>query len=169
MDLKGITMNNTDNKGSDLLKIEIVQSEQYSGSDWCAEAFNPDEMFQVGPSDFFTNVFEGNVSKLKRQINKSGVIEYKTKHRDTGLTIAAMQGHNDVVKMLIEAGSDLNATNKNGDTALTIAAHNGNAAIIKMLVQAGADTSIRNRQKKRAADIVGQRIKEFSKAREILK
>lgn len=152
------------NAAHDLLKIEIVQSEQYSGSDWCAEAFNPDIMFQVGPADFFTNVYEGNVAKLKRQIGRANVAEYKTKHRDTGLTIAAMQGHNEIVQMLIEAGSDVNARNKNGDTALTIAALNGNAAIIKMLLKAGADTSIRNKQKMRALDIAAQRLKDFTAA-----
>ncbi|WES30060.1 ankyrin repeat domain-containing protein [Varunaivibrio sulfuroxidans] len=152
------------NPTHDLLKIEVVQSEQYSGSDWCAEAFNPDEMFQVGPADFFTNVYEGNVAKLKRQINKANVADYKTKHRDTGLTIAAMQGHNEIAQMLIEAGADINARNKNGDTALTIAALNGNTAIIKMLLKAGADTSVRNRQKMRAVDIATQRLKEFTAA-----
>ncbi|MFH2000610.1 MAG: CHAT domain-containing protein [Planctomycetota bacterium] len=59
------------------------------------------------------------------------------------LHIAVKEGHLNVVKMLAEAGADLNAKadDKWGDTALHIAANYDRREILKYLIDAGADVN----------------------------
>ena len=54
----------------------------------------------------------------------------------TVLMKAAAGGNKDVVKALIEAGADLNATDSNGDTALDYARKCNNDDVIALLEQA---------------------------------
>lgn len=51
----------------------------------------------------------------------------------------------EIVKMLIDAGADVNHRNKDSNTALIWAAANGNKDIVKMLIDAGADVNIVNK------------------------
>ncbi|MFC1478069.1 ankyrin repeat domain-containing protein [Candidatus Margulisiibacteriota bacterium] len=57
----------------------------------------------------------------------------------TALMVAAKRGRTEVVKLLIEAGADLNLKNVEDRTALMIAAEKGHTEIIKLLIEAGAD------------------------------
>lgn len=51
---------------------------------------------------------------------------------------AALKGHIDIVRTLLEKGVDVNAKRKNGDTALTEAKKNDHKEIVSMLKEAGA-------------------------------
>eukprot|EP00982_Pelagococcus_subviridis_P015521 31407-Pelagococcus_subviridis.AAC.5 len=51
---------------------------------------------------------------------------------------AASNGHEAVVRALIEAGADVNKANDNGTTPLFIAAQKGHEAVVKALMEAGA-------------------------------
>lgn len=80
----------------------------------------------------------------------------------TLLHFAASKGSAEVVKMLLEAGADVNAKEREyrcnddncGRTPLHVAASKGNAEIVKMLLEAGADKTIRDAEDKTAADYV---------------
>ncbi|NOY71622.1 MAG: hypothetical protein GXP14_04485 [Gammaproteobacteria bacterium] len=56
----------------------------------------------------------------------------------TTLIYAARGGHNKIVKLLIEAGSNVNAISRNGETALKEASINGYPDIVDLLTVAGA-------------------------------
>jgi len=56
----------------------------------------------------------------------------------TTLIYAARGGHDQIVKMLIDAGSNVNAMSRSGETALREASTNGYADIVDLLSSAGA-------------------------------
>jgi ankyrin repeat protein len=57
----------------------------------------------------------------------------------TALMIAAAEGHLEVVRLLVEAGSDFNIVDAEGSTALTLARSYGNLDVAALLEQAGAN------------------------------
>jgi uncharacterized protein len=57
----------------------------------------------------------------------------------TALMIAAVEGHADVVRLLVEAGSDLELADAEGSTALTLARSYGNLDVAALLAAAGAN------------------------------
>lgn len=62
----------------------------------------------------------------------------------TPLTCAVYERHLDAARLLIRAGSDVDAYNEPriGETALHRAARNGDVAMAKLLLDAGADPTI---------------------------
>ena len=65
-------------------------------------------------------------------------INYRGERRETPLSMAVANGHEAVVKLLVEAENiDLNHLNTNYRTPLSIAACNGHESIVKLLLQAG--------------------------------
>lgn len=69
----------------------------------------------------------------------------------TALIIAAQQGHEDVVEVLLRAGANPNERslhnpllfNDGGGTPLTAAAFSGHTAVVQRLIEAGADVNAR--------------------------
>jgi ankyrin repeat protein len=67
----------------------------------------------------------------------------------TALMPAASMGHIQVLKVLLEAGADINfQTVLEGDTALINAARSGHADCVRLLLQAGADPTLRDHRDK---------------------
>lgn len=58
---------------------------------------------------------------------------------------ASRDGQLSIVKMLLDAGADVNALNKYGDTPLLWASYNGHNEVVKLLLIAGADANIKNK------------------------
>ncbi|XP_012556375.1 ankyrin repeat domain-containing protein 17 isoform X1 [Hydra vulgaris] len=57
----------------------------------------------------------------------------------TPLMEAATEGHVELVKLLLEHGSKVNATTATGDAALTYAAENGHTDVVEVLIHYGAN------------------------------
>ena len=55
------------------------------------------------------------------------------------LSVAAQQGNEAVLRVLIEAGADVNHADVHGVTALFIATYNGHESSVRVLAKAGAD------------------------------
>ena len=60
----------------------------------------------------------------------------------SALIVAADQGFDDIVKMLILRGAPLEQADKNGYTALAICAKNGHLTTLKILINAGANVNV---------------------------
>jgi hypothetical protein len=61
-------------------------------------------------------------------------------HRDTALHRAVLGGYEDVVRLLLAEGADVNAMNDSGETPLHYAAWRADTAIAELLLSHGADT-----------------------------
>ena len=62
----------------------------------------------------------------------------------TPLISAAKQGNGPLVKILIDAGADVNAKDNTGNTSFTYAIREGSAEIARILIDAGADVNAKN-------------------------
>ncbi|XP_056432357.1 caskin-2-like isoform X3 [Gadus chalcogrammus] len=73
----------------------------------------------------------------------------------TPLHLASRNGHQDIIRLLLKAGIDINRTTKAG-TALHEASLYGKTEVVKLLLDAGVDVNIRNTYNQTALDIVNQ-------------
>jgi ankyrin repeat protein len=58
--------------------------------------------------------------------------------------IAMFMGHTEIVKGLIDAGANVNATDWDNHTLLIQASESGDHAIMRLLIAAGADVNAKN-------------------------
>ena len=56
---------------------------------------------------------------------------------------AAKANDKETVKLLIEAGADINAKNNDGYTALMLASWNGHKDVVKLLIEAEVDVNVK--------------------------
>ena len=78
---------------------------------------------------------------LKTPLNPDG----RCAHRDSPpIWHAAQQGHLEVVRLLLEAGADMNAANTDGTTALFVAAEWGYLEVVRLLIEAEADMNAKD-------------------------
>ncbi|OQR86170.1 hypothetical protein THRCLA_10567 [Thraustotheca clavata] len=75
----------------------------------------------------------GNISKLNQLINS------QSKKGTTPLHLAAQQGHDEVVEMLLECGALTDTKDIGGSTPLHRAAKNGHAKVAILLLKHGAN------------------------------
>eukprot|EP00757_Euglenozoa_sp_SAG-D1_P016279 gene16279-22561_t len=61
--------------------------------------------------------------------------KYRRVDKLTALLIACQSGHSNVVKVLLQAGADIQAKNQDGVTALMLACDNGHSNVVEMLLQ----------------------------------
>ena len=92
----------------------------------------------------------GQVGRLKELLaTDKSLINARDKDGSTPLHCAVWKGQEQVVKLLLEAGADVNAHNENdhwGTTPLHAAAHANQAAIAQRLIDHGADVNSQDRE-----------------------
>lgn len=99
-----------------------------------------DEPSPEGP--VYAAARDGDVDALMKALELGGSIREQTGSRSTPLHIAASRGHAAVLRVLIDAGIEVDARNENSCTALHWAARrSANVEIVKMLIAAGADVN----------------------------
>ncbi|XP_071420291.1 ankyrin repeat domain-containing protein 22 isoform X2 [Pithys albifrons albifrons] len=69
------------------------------------------------------------------------------------LMVSKTKQNENLIKMLLRAGADVNATDSSGSTALHYACEMKNQEVIPLLLQAHADTSIKNQDGETPLDI----------------
>ncbi len=76
--------------------------------------------------------------------------------KERKLFLAAEDGHVELVRTLLEAGVNPNASSEGGFTALMWAAARGHIDVVQALLGSGAESEIRTRNGKTARDIAVQ-------------
>ncbi len=79
----------------------------------------------------------GDAAKIKPFLDKN-IINTKCEKEMTPLLWAGFNGHDDVVKLLIKSGADINAKSTSGRTILSYAVQNNDADMVKYLLKNGA-------------------------------
>ncbi|KAK8049292.1 hypothetical protein PG994_011022 [Apiospora phragmitis] len=81
---------------------------------------------------------EYDVAKMRLQ-ERPEDLNFSDHAGNTPLQVACLNGHEDVVKLLIEAGCNLDCRNDDKDTPLLDAVENGHLAVVKLLLAAGVN------------------------------
>lgn len=99
-------------------------------------------------------VIQGNHRNVRLLLEHGASIEARVgSSRYTPLMLAAMRDDEDAVKMLLEAGADVNALDSAGSSPLMWAAYsseNGSSHVVDLLLEAGADPMVANRRNETA-------------------
>ena len=69
-------------------------------------------------------------------------VNYRGMTNFTALHVAVHEGHHNVLKVLIDAGADMEVANSRGTLALECACNRGDVVSVKMLVEAGANVHV---------------------------
>lgn len=85
--------------------------------------------------------------ELIRIILENGIVDVNDTDSIGWTALHCASGHFslELVKLLIEAGADVNARTNEGDVPLLVAISNHSKRISKFLIEAGADVNIKNR------------------------
>ena len=87
-------------------------------------------------SDFGIAVESGDVEQVKHYINAGLDLDKETHGNLNALQVATLFNHPEIVKMLLAAGANLNATGRDEGTALDYAIYGGKHAIVEILQDA---------------------------------
>ena len=107
----------------------------------------------------------GDIEAVKQHLTagtdanvKGGLLNFSTP-----LTIATMNGHTEIAKLLIAKGVDINAPDKGGWTPLHFAAWDDNKEITELLIAKGANVNAKNNDEETVLHVVGKGNKEIVK------
>ena len=109
-------------------------------------------------------VARGDLARVK-QLVEEGIKVNERRHEggSTPLSTAALHGHLEVVRYLIQKEARVNGTNQDGNTALHVAAFLCRKGIVQLLLDNGASVHIKNGRSETPADVVsGAWSKELS-------
>ncbi|KAH7072874.1 hypothetical protein BKA63DRAFT_544167, partial [Paraphoma chrysanthemicola] len=114
---------------TDVLEV-MLQRKLVDEADLCLAVFSRDEA----------------VVKLLLETDKVNVdVNAKDNNGETPLLLAARNGDEDIIKLLLNAKVDVNAKNNSGETPLSLATREGDEDVIKLLLDAKVDVNAKDR------------------------
>ena len=112
---------------------------------------NSADSFGLAPLQLAVCCKDVDPSLIEHFIEKGADVNYKnTSDGWRGLHYAISCGSDDMARLLIEKGADVNAIADDGTTPLILAAKNDSVFIAKLLLEKGADVNWRDMKKKSA-------------------
>ena len=97
----------------------------------------------IGAKALIQAVKNEEMAEIKRLIKTHRVVKASVDN-STALFAAAGNGNADIVRMLLEAGANVNYQASDGFTALMMAVRDGHVEVAQILVEAGANTQAGN-------------------------
>ena len=100
----------------------------------------------LGLSNLHLAAITGNTAIVQKLLMEGHVVDVDTKDgiNRTPLHWAALQGHEPVVRSLLERGADVDIKDEEGWTALFQAAGNGHLPVVQLLLEKGAEVDVKN-------------------------
>ena len=84
----------------------------------------------------------GDAERLDADLKAGAAIDARDRFGQTALMLAALHGHEQASRVLVDAGADLNVTAKFGLSALMLAVINHHQEIARLIAKAGADVAL---------------------------
>ncbi|CAH2906268.1 MAG: FOG: Ankyrin repeat [uncultured Paraburkholderia sp.] len=151
---KGMDPNSVDNQGMPLLVLAAREKSDKVGAVLLA---NPKTNIEIedkaGENAMMMAALNGDLGFVKQLIAKDAEVNKKGW---APLHYAAANGHDDVVKLLLDHSAYVDAGSPNGTTPLMMAARGGHVSTVKLLLDNGADLTVKNQ--------IGMTALDFAKA-----
>ena len=107
---------------------------------------------------------QGNLVVQRLVQTDHSLIHRKDNAGYTALHVAALQGHSEIVRFLIDKGAKVNVAANNGDTPLHDAAENDHGTLVQFLLARGAEKYVKNKEGRRPVDVChNKNVKEILK------
>ncbi len=95
--------------------------------------------------EIFTAANRGDVKMTAALLKRNpDLAKSRSKGGFTPVHLAAINGHYEIVRLLVEAGAGVNEKNLDGATALIKAVQGGHLAVVNLLIEAGADVNLKD-------------------------
>lgn len=96
-------------------------------------------------------VYDGEISKVRLFISRGFDVNSKEKgyYLRTALHVGINENNLEIVKLLLNAGADVNALDENGNTPLMLLDEETSEEIVKLLVRYGTNLNIQSKESKR--------------------
>ncbi|WP_156924614.1 ankyrin repeat domain-containing protein [Burkholderia sp. WSM2230] len=139
---KGMDPNSVDNQGMPLLVLAAREKSDKVGAVLLA---NPKTNVEIedkaGENAMMMASLNGDLDFVKQLIAKDAEVNKKGW---APLHYAAANGHDDIVKLLLDNSAYVDAGSPNGTTPLMMAARGGHVSTVKLLLDNGADLTVKN-------------------------
>ncbi|CAB3639836.1 hypothetical protein R8871_00181 [Paraburkholderia graminis C4D1M] len=139
---KGMDPNSVDNQGMPLLVLAAREKSDKVGAALLA---NPKTNVEIedkaGENAMMMAALNGDLEFVKQLIAKDAEVNKKGW---APLHYAAANGHDDIVKLLLDHSAYVDAGSPNGTTPLMMAARGGHVSTVKLLLDNGADLTVKN-------------------------
>jgi ankyrin repeat protein len=139
---KGMDPNSIDNQGIPLLVIAAREKSDKVGAALLA---NPKTNIEIedkaGENALMMAALVGDLDFVNLLIAKDAEVNKKGW---APLHYAAANGHDDIVKVLLDHSAYVDAGSPNGTTPLMMAARGGHVSTVKLLLDNGADLTVKN-------------------------
>lgn len=126
----------------------------------------PNIMNQDGTPAITLAAEAGQIEAVNAFIKYKAQIDYPSKNRGiTALGAAALAGHLEIVKALVEAGAKLEVKDNAGVTPLAHAVSLSRVTVVEYLLSKGADARVVDAQKRSVSDIAGLAVSSADRAK----
>lgn len=135
---------------------EVVQKLLQSGADITQEDYEK-------RTAWWFAIMSGNARTVKAFLDTK---QLETQKKEAGLTAASLKGYENIVKILLDDGVNINTPTLDGWTPLSVACEENKIEIVEILIQAGADVNVKGENGKTPLQIA--REKGFAKIEKTL-
>ncbi|MGO4302091.1 ankyrin repeat domain-containing protein [Cupriavidus sp. RAF12] len=152
---RGVDPNIVDNRGNPMLVVALREKSLKAATALIkAKNIDFDKTNPAGENALMMASLQGELDMVKLMVD--GMEAEINKKGWAPLHYAATNGHNDVVKYLVDHAAYIDAESPNGTTPLMMAARGGHIETVKLLLDEGADLRLKNQQGMTVIDFADQ-------------